>query len=79
MWMVPMTRAVAGIDVSGRRLENRFCGNVNAFYVNAACDDSPNAAVVGGSGLHRRPRDFRAQWLAACRTGIQRDDATGRL
>ena len=48
MWMVPMTRAVAGIDVSAGDWKIDFAGNVNAFYVNAACDDSPNAAVVGG-------------------------------
>jgi predicted porin len=48
MWMVPMTCAVAGIEVNAGDWKIDFAGNVNAFYVNAGCDDSPNNAVVGG-------------------------------
>jgi predicted porin len=48
LWMVPMTRAVAGIDVQAGDWKIDFSGNVNAFYVNAQCDDGANTAVVGG-------------------------------
>src|SRR5882724_1204418 len=48
MWMVPMTRAVAGIDVNAGDWKIDFAGNVNAFYVNAGCDDGANTAVIGG-------------------------------
>lgn len=48
IWMVPMTRAVAGIDVTAGDWKLDFSGNVNAFYVNAGCDNSPNNNVVGG-------------------------------
>ena len=48
IWMVPMTRAVAGIDVTAGDWKIDFSGNVNAFYVGASCDDSPNNAVSGG-------------------------------
>ncbi|MEA3197404.1 MAG: hypothetical protein QOF32_1456 [Gammaproteobacteria bacterium] len=48
MWMVPMTRAVAGIDVNAGDWKIDFSGNVNAFYVGAGCDSSANDAVVGG-------------------------------
>jgi len=48
IWMVPMTRAVAGIDVTAGDWKIDFAGNVNAFYVNAGCDNSPNNTVVGG-------------------------------
>jgi len=48
MWMVPIPRAVAGIDVSAGDWKIDFSGNVNAFYVNAQCDDGANTAVVGG-------------------------------
>jgi predicted porin len=48
IWMVPMTRAVAGIDVTAGDWKIDFAGNVNAFYVNAGCDNSPNNNVVGG-------------------------------
>src|ERR1700728_339720 len=33
MWMVPMTQAVAGFDVSAGDWKLDFSGNVNAFYV----------------------------------------------
>ena len=48
MWMVPMTRALAGIDVTAGDWKIDFAGNVNAFYVNAGCDDGTNTTVVGG-------------------------------
>jgi predicted porin len=48
LWMVPMTRAVAGIDIEAGDWKIDFSGNVNAFYVNAQCDDGVNTAVVGG-------------------------------
>jgi predicted porin len=46
IWMVP--KAFAGIDITAGDWKVDFAGNVNAFYVNAGCDDSPNNAVVGG-------------------------------
>jgi hypothetical protein len=48
LWMIPMARAVAGIDVQAGDWKIDFSGNVNAFYVNAQCDDGANTAVVGG-------------------------------
>jgi predicted porin len=48
MWMVPITKAVAGIDVAAGDWKIDFAGNVNAFYVYASCDDGTNTAVVGG-------------------------------
>lgn len=48
IWMVPMTRAVAGIDVSAGDWKLDFSGNVNAFYVGASCDDGANTGVTGG-------------------------------
>ena len=47
LWIVPVTRAVAGIDVAAGDWKIDFAGNVNAFYVNTSCD-SGNAAVAGG-------------------------------
>jgi predicted porin len=48
IWMVPMSRAVAGIDVNAGDWKIDFAGNVNAFYVNAGCDSGPTTAVIGG-------------------------------
>jgi predicted porin len=49
MWMVPMTRAVAGIDVNAGDWKLDFSGNVNAFYVGSNCDTpSTTTAVTGG-------------------------------
>jgi predicted porin len=48
IWMVPMSCAVAGIDVNAGDWKIDFAGNVNAFYVNAGCDDGPTTAVIGG-------------------------------
>jgi predicted porin len=48
IWMVPMTQAVAGIDVTAGDWKIDFSGNVNAFYVGTSCDDATHAAIVGG-------------------------------
>jgi predicted porin len=48
MWMVPMSRAVAGIDIQAGDWKIDFTGNVNAFYVNTQCDDGANTTVTGG-------------------------------
>ncbi len=48
MWMVPITSAVAGIDVQAGDWKIDFAGNVNAFYVGTSCDDGANTAVTGG-------------------------------
>src|ERR1700719_168895 len=49
MWMVPVTNAVAGIDVQAGDWKIDFAGNVNAFYVGTTCDNgSPTTTTVGG-------------------------------
>jgi hypothetical protein len=48
MWMIPISRAVAGIDVQAGDWKIDFAGNVNAFYVGTSCDDGSNTAVAGG-------------------------------
>ena len=48
IWMVPMTQAVAGIDVAAGDWKIDFSGNVNAFYVGTSCDNHPNDTVSGG-------------------------------
>jgi predicted porin len=49
MWMVPITRAVAGIDVAAGDWKIDFAGNVNAFYVGTSCDTpSTTTTVTGG-------------------------------
>ena len=50
MWMIPISRAVAGIDVQAGDWKIDFAGNVNAFYVGTKCDDSPSTTntVIGG-------------------------------
>jgi predicted porin len=49
LWMVPITRAVAGIDVQAGDWKIDFAGNVNAFYVGTSCDTvSASTAVTGG-------------------------------
>src|SRR5271156_6131911 len=45
MWMVPIPRAVAGIDVSAGDWKLDFSGNVNAFYVGSSCDHDANTTV----------------------------------
>ncbi len=49
IWMVPMTRAMAGIDVTAGDWKLDFSGNVNAFYVGANCDNGvPSSTAVAG-------------------------------
>ncbi len=50
IWMVPMTRAVAGIDVVAGDWKIDFAGNVNAFYVGTSCATtaSTTSTVAGG-------------------------------
>jgi predicted porin len=49
MWMIPVTRAVAGIDVTAGDWKIDFAGNVNAFYVESSCDSvNSTTAVTGG-------------------------------
>jgi hypothetical protein len=50
IWAVPITQAVAGIDVEAGDWKIDFSGNINAFYVNADCDHRPTTetAVTGG-------------------------------
>jgi predicted porin len=48
IWMVPVTQAVAGIDVQAGDWKLDFSGNINAFYVNASCDHGTDTTVVGG-------------------------------
>ena len=49
MWMVPISNAVAGIDVQAGDWKIDFAGNVNAFYVGTSCDDgSPSTTTVTG-------------------------------
>jgi predicted porin len=47
IWMVPMTQAVAGIDVTAGDWKIDFSGNVNAFYVGTSCDNVA-ADITGG-------------------------------
>ena len=42
IWMIPMTRAVAGIDVTAGDWKIDFSGNVNGFYTQSNCD-TPSA------------------------------------
>ena len=51
--MVPMTQAIAGIDVNAGDWKIDFSGNVNAFYVQTQCDHSTTdpgstTSVTGG-------------------------------
>jgi predicted porin len=48
MLLVPLARAVAGIDIEAGDWKLDFSGNINAFYVNASCDHGENTAVTGG-------------------------------
>lgn len=48
MGLVPLTQAVAGVDVQAGDWKLDFSGNINAFYVNASCDHGDNTAVLGG-------------------------------
>src|ERR1700733_16292024 len=46
--IVPMTRAVAGIDVNAGDWKIDFSGNVNAFYVGSQCDNPGTSTTVTG-------------------------------
>src|SRR5260370_24842763 len=48
IWMVPMSCALAGIEVNAGDWKIDFAGNVNAFYVNAGCDDGATTGGIGG-------------------------------
>jgi len=49
MWMIPTTRAVAGIDVNAGDWKIDFSGNVNGFYTGSSCSTpSTSTAVTGG-------------------------------
>jgi hypothetical protein len=50
MWMVPMTRAVAGIDVAAGDWKIDFSGNVNGFYTGSSCN-TPSASTDVAGGL----------------------------
>ncbi len=47
-WMIPMTRAVAGVDVTAGDWKIDFSGNVNAFYVGSSCDTPTSTTTVAG-------------------------------
>ncbi|MGB6309590.1 MAG: hypothetical protein WBF89_17525 [Steroidobacteraceae bacterium] len=47
IWMIPMTRAVAGIDIQAGDWKLDFSGNINAFYVNSSCDHSGTLNAQG--------------------------------
>ena len=68
MWIVPMTRAVAGIDVSAGDWKLDFSGNVNAFYVGSQCDDGVNTAVTGGLACTDGPDNINHS--ASLRNGL---------
>src|SRR5271170_2450550 len=47
--MIPISRAVAGIDVAAGDWKLSFSGNVNAFYVGTSCDTpSTTQSITGG-------------------------------
>jgi predicted porin len=46
--IVPMTRALAGIDVNAGDWKIDFSGNVNAFYVGSQCDNPGTSTTVTG-------------------------------
>ena len=49
MWVIPMTQAIAGIDVQAGDWKIDFSGNVNGFYTGSSCQTpGTNTAVVGG-------------------------------
>jgi hypothetical protein len=48
-WILPITQAVAGIDITAGDWKLDFSGNVNGFYVGSSCDANNNSTfVVGG-------------------------------
>jgi predicted porin len=46
--MIPMSRAVAGIDVTAGDWKIDFSGNVNAFYVGSSCETPTSTSTVTG-------------------------------
>jgi predicted porin len=48
IWMVPISKAVAGIDVTAGDWKIDFSGNVNAFYVGSSCDTPTSTTTVSG-------------------------------
>ncbi len=51
IWMIPVTRAVAGIDVTAGDWKLDISGNVNAFYVGTSCDTGPASQTTVAGGL----------------------------
>jgi Gram-negative porin len=47
IWLVPMTRAVAGVDITAGDWKVDISGNVNAFYVNTSCDNNQTVSPTG--------------------------------
>ena len=48
MWMIPISDAVAGIDVQAGDWKIDFAGNVNAFYVGTSCESPSTTTTVSG-------------------------------
>src|ERR1700682_4553959 len=48
MWMIPISKAVAGIDVQAGDWKIDIAGNVNAFYVGTSCDTLSSTTTVTG-------------------------------
>ena len=48
LFLLPMTQALAGVDFNAGDWKVDISGNVNAFYVNAGCDNGANTTVTGG-------------------------------
>ena len=51
IWLVPVTRAVAGIDLTAGDWKLDISGNINAFYVGTSCDSGPTSQTTVGGGL----------------------------
>ena len=78
MWLVPLTQAVAGIDVEAGDWKMDFSGNVNAFYVNADCDHDANTAVTGGLACTGDNATSVRNGLLPAALRIQREHAAGQ-
>jgi hypothetical protein len=48
IWMIPISEALAGIDITAGDWKVDFSGNVNGFYVGTTCDHGTNTSVTGG-------------------------------
>jgi hypothetical protein len=48
IWMFPVSKAFAGIDVTAGDWKIDFSGNVNAFYTGSSCDTPSTTTTVGG-------------------------------